>query len=414
MKYEHAIDDLIEEQLRYNDQPIHFTKIYDKVSETFATISKTTVQRHLNKMADVKINLVTKSKTSISGHGWHNETYYSLSDKSKSELRYYGDIQAIKSNREARSSEIEQEEKENEFIVQNKIYLLLLLQAAGGSARNFEEEKDEPGYFPMQDRSNRTKKVACRLGYQYGVTPNDIIRNRDVINGGILKDTEISPTTAKKCFNILRDVGLHDSIRQNKRTDHGVTECGIEIHDPQLKRLIGYIGCLISGIEDNIRYNWFYKRRPSKKGAWDLRWYTSFYGRDMTNRVLMQADARRARIRKEKYKRKKLELIKDGKRLLRLGGRGVVGIYHCEIICDKYEYPLHDEKRRHVYEKYREFVREVINNGNHKYSHLIHNLIDLVYPKSLRRLHEADPYLTKYVSNLPNKPLNQWTNIPVI
>jgi hypothetical protein len=134
----------------------------------------------------------------------------------------------------------------------------------------------------------------------------------------------------------------------------------------------------------------------------------------MTNRVLMQADARRARIRKEKYKRKKLELIKDGKRLLRLGGRGVVGIYHCEIICDKYEYPLHDEKRRHVYEKYREFVREVINNGNHKYSHLIHNLIDLVYPKSLRRLHEADPYLTKYVSNLPNKPLNQWTNIPVI
>jgi hypothetical protein len=75
---------------------------------------------------------------------------------------------------------------------------------------------------------------------------------------------------------------------------------------------------------------------------------------------------------------------------------------------------LHDEKRRHAYEKYREFVREVINNGNHKYSHLIQDLLDLVYPESLRRLHDADPYLIKYVNNLPDKPLSQWSNLPVI
>jgi hypothetical protein len=298
--------------------------------------------------------------------------------------------------------------------VQNKIYLLLLLQAAGGSARYFEEEKDEPGYFPMPDRSNHKKKVACRLGYQYGVTPNDIINNKDVMNGGILKDTKISPTTVNTCFNMLKNEGLHDSIGLIRRTDDGVTESGIKIRDPQFKRFIGYVGCLISEIEDKIRHTWYYKRRPSKQDAWDLRWYTSFYGRDMTNRVLMQADDRRAKIRKEKNKRRKLEWIEEGERLLRLGGRGVVGIYHCEIICDKYEYPLHDKKRRNTYEKYREFVREVINKGNHKYSHPIHDLLNFVYPEPLRRLHDADPYLRIYVDNLPNEPLSQWTNIPVI
>ncbi|MGA7542893.1 MAG: hypothetical protein WBW34_07510 [Nitrososphaeraceae archaeon] len=230
----------------------------------------------------------------------------------------------------------------------------------------------------------------------------------------MLRDIEIRPGIVKKCFNILKDEGLHDSIGQVRRTDGGVTESGIKIRDPQLKRVIGYIGCLISAIEDNIRYTWFYKRRPLKHGTWDLHWYSLFYGRDMTNRVLMQADDIRARIRKEKNKRKRLEWIKEGERMLRLGGRGVVGIYHCEIICDKYKYPLHDEELRHSYEKYREFVRGVINKGNHKYSHLIHDLIDLVYPKTLRRLHEADPYLQRYVNNLPDRPLSQWTNIPVI
>jgi hypothetical protein len=367
-------------------------------------------------MADSELNLIAKSKANISGRRWHNETYYILSDKSKSEIKYFGDIQPIKSNREARESKIGREKEENEFVLQNKIYLLFLLQAADGSARNFVplSGKIEPGYYFLPDRSSPTGDVVCHLGHQNGATLNDIIKNRDVIHGGILRDTEIRPIIVKKCFNILRDEGLHDSIRQIRRTDDGVAEYGIEICDAQLKKLVGYISCLISALEDNIRYIWFYDRKPLKLGTWDLGWYTSFYGRDMANRVLMQADERRLRIRKEKDKLKKLEMIKEGTRLLRLGGRGVVGIYHCEIICDKYEYPLHDEKRRHAYEKYRKFVREVIDNGNHKYSHLIHNLIDLVYSKSLRKLHEADPYLTEYVSNLPDKPLNQWNNIPLV
>jgi hypothetical protein len=157
-----------------------------------------------------------------------------------------------------------------------------------------------------------------------------------------------------------------------------------------------------------------YKKKPSKTNSWDLDWYESFYGKETTDRILMEAGQKREKIKREKNEGKKHEMMQYGEKLLRLAGRGVVGIYHCEIICDKYEYPLHDEKRCHAYEKYREFVREVINSGNHKYSHLIHDLVDLVYPESLRRLHEADPYLTKYVSNLPDKPLNQWINIPVI
>jgi hypothetical protein len=129
----------------------------------------------------------------------------------------------------------------------------------------------------------------------------------------------------------------------------------------------------------------------------------------MTGRVLMQADAIRNRIRKEKNKSKKLEWIKDGERMIRLGGRGVVGIYHCEIICDKYQYPLDDS-----YEKYREFVREVVIKRTHRYSHLIHDLLKLVYPERLRRLHEADPYLKEYVNHLPDKPVTQWASFPVI
>ncbi|MGA7542894.1 MAG: hypothetical protein WBW34_07515, partial [Nitrososphaeraceae archaeon] len=173
--------------LRYNEQPIHFTNIYRGVSKTYPNVSRTTVQRHLNKMADVRINLVTKSKTDVSGHRWHNETYYPLSDKSKLEMRYFRDIQPIKSVREARKSKIEQEKEEDEFIVQNRIYLLLLLQAADGSARNFVPllGKTEPGYYFLPDHSSPTGKVACHLGYQFGVTPNDIIKNRCDVRGHV-------------------------------------------------------------------------------------------------------------------------------------------------------------------------------------------------------------------------------------
>ena len=130
MKYEHTIDGLIQKRLRNAVQPMHFTSIYSGVSRTFPHVSKTTVQRHLDKMADSEINLIVKSKANISGRRWHNETYYALSDKSKSEIKYFGDIQPIKSNREARKSKIGREKEENEFVLQNKIYLLLLLQGS--------------------------------------------------------------------------------------------------------------------------------------------------------------------------------------------------------------------------------------------------------------------------------------------
>jgi hypothetical protein len=171
---------------------------------------------------------------------------------------------------------------------------------------------------------------------------------------------------------------------------------------------------LISSLEDNIRYMWIYKKKPTKSDSWDLDWYESFYGKERTDKVLREVRQKRAKIKQERNKKKKHEMRQYGEKLFRFGGRGVVGIYHCEIVCDKYEYPLHDEKRLHAYEKYRKFVREVINKGNHKYSHLIHDLLDLVYPEPLRRLHEADPYLKKYIDNLPDKPLSQWANIPVI
>jgi DNA-binding Lrp family transcriptional regulator len=407
MPHNRNYDDLIIDHL-YNNEKDSFNRIFDVLKFNSPGISKSTVSEHLKKMKGQGII----KKDDLSRR--YNEIFYCLSGRTQSELRYTI-FKGPKPRRKAvPSREVREIEKQNER--NRKALLSLILQAAGGSARwKPVTGKPLPGCVAIPSSSSPRGSVMCSFEQETGVTMQDITEHRDVGNDEIFRHVNFAESTVDDFIRILKEDGLDSDSLQviDRNNQEGKNDIGIKVRDENLKKLIDFIACLISSVEENIRCMWMYKKKPSKTNSWDLEWYESFYGRETTDRVLMEAIQKRAKIRREKNEGNKHEMMQYGEKLLRLAGRGVVGIYHCEIICDKYEYLLHDEKRRHAYEKYREFVREVINNGNHKYSHLIHDLVGLVYPESLRRLHEADSYLTEYVINLPDKPLNQWTNIPV-
>jgi hypothetical protein len=400
VKYDHAIDDLIVNTLKANG-PTHFNRLLEMTD-----INKRTLSAHLKKLCHPDYQTIVKDDKMGKG----NEFYYSLQKNTEVELEYRI-FEGVRTQREARDYENEN----SEALKNKKILLSLLLQAAGGSSwlKPISREP-KPGDIVIPSPSSPTGYVTCYLESQLGVTPEDILEHRDFGNGGIFRHITFTRSLIDHLVNLLKRDGIYNLIRPITRTNNDNPEIGIEVLDERLERLIDYIACLISSVEENIRYSWIYRRKPSKLGSWDLKWYTSFFGRERTTTVLMEARQKRNSIQKEKGK-KKHEMLNYGEKLLRLAGRSVVGIYHADIICDKYQYPLDDKKYLHIYEKYREFVREVINNGDdHNYSHLLRELIDLVYPKPLRRLHNTDPYLIRYVKNLPEKPLKQWTNIPVM
>ena len=408
MPHNRSYDDIIIKQL-YSNGKDSLTQIFNMLRCNIHTISKCTVNEHLNKMA--KQGIIIRDDAPRQ----YNIVYYSLSDETRSKLRY----SIFRGPKPKRNAVLSREERAMEEETERSRYafLLLLLQAADGSARwKPVTGKLAPGCVAIPSSSSPSGSVMCSLKHEAGVVTQDLTEHKDVGNDGIFEHVNFAEYNVEYFIRVLKEDGLQDSLRLVVRSDQeNKNGIGIEVLNERLKRLIDYIACLVSSVEDNIRYMWIYKKKPSSKSdSWDQKWYESFYGKERTKRVLMEARQKRGKIKKERNKEKKHEMIQYGEELFRLGGRGVVGIYHCEIICDKYEYPLHDEKRRNVYEKYREFVREVINKGNHKYSHLIHDLVDLVYPEPLRRLHNADPYLRKYVNNLPDKPLIQWSNIPII
>jgi Fe2+ or Zn2+ uptake regulation protein len=406
MPHDPIYDHIIIKHLHHNNDS--FNHIFEVLRSNSPNISRNTFCEHLKKMEEQGI--IRKDDRPRR----YNQTFYFLSDKTQSELRYYI-FEGPKPKRKEIPSEenlkVEAQKERN-----RKALLSLLLQAAAGSAR-WKPVTGKPmaGCVAIPSSLSPSGSVMCSLEYKPGVTVPDLTEHRDVGNDRIFMHVDFEETTLDDLISLLKEDGLSDSLQVIDRNEQREKyDIGIKVKDENLKRLIDFIACLISSVEENVRYMWIYKKKPTKSDSWNLDWYESFYGKEGTDNVLNEVWEKRAKIKKERNKAKRREMTQYGEKLFRLGGRGVVGIYHCEIVCDKYEYPIHDEKHRRTYEQYRKFVKEVINKENHKYSHIIQNLVDLVYPVPLRRLHEADPYLKEYVDNLPDKPLTQWTNIPVI
>ena len=148
----------------------------------------------------------------------------------------------------------------------------------------------------------------------------DLTEHRDVGNDEIFRHVNFAESTVHDFIRILKEDGLDSDSLQviDRNNQEGKYDIGIKVRDEKLKRLIDFIACLISSVEDNIRCMWMYKKKPSKTNSWDLDWYESFYGKETTDRILMKAGQKREKIRRERNEGKKHEMMQYGEKLLRL------------------------------------------------------------------------------------------------
>jgi len=447
-RYDHEIDTLIISEFK-TEGILTCTRLCNllKLHTIKKKIRYAKIWEHIARLSDVDI----LKKSDIPGR--NNERSYSLTSSAEYELEHnILDLEGVETRREDPADKEESQERRYK-----KILTLFLLQAATGSFRWKVTQKVEPGLVVFHNpETDRWEGIE---GYnERGVTASDLFEHRDRSNCGLFLHTNFKKSDIEKCYEKL--IGNHKDllnvIRKNERED-GEIEFFIEVDN--LRDLITYCSCLIANtmfvIENILKLDILKaassfslrsikQRRKFIQKA--LEWYISSFGRKKFNRLyawtkvlqircrltsedtfrLLYAEASRyavqnrlrdeemynqlysmivkevipshpipkshRRLRNREEVEKKLNgEIKNIESSLRSWNESILHTYHCRISCDKYDNQMPRAK------KYYEFVRSMPQ----EFSHLRDLLVEIVYPRFLRKEHQHNPELVRYVDTLP-------------
>jgi len=335
----------------------------------------------------------------------YNEKLYHLSYSTQQELRF-GIFEGVKSKREVRKH---YEEIKNESLSNTeknkKMYLLLLLQSASGSSRWRVVDKTEPG---LSSRYNpRTRRYETIEQYELpGVTIGDIVGHKHEGHDHIFQHENFEESETESCIKILQEeFDLYNKIKPIYR-ENG--EVGIEIIDDLLKEFFQMCGAIFAYVDIRVSKTLVCKRGVRKGLLLDaLKWFISFFGRDRLNSLYN---------RMERDLAQRIDLFKKDKNIMKVKKRTrkiisdyfasflheieewdklIISTYHYRIKCDK-KYRHTSKKYLSKYDKYCDYVNSLCE----KHIVLIDNLLEMVYPRFLRRYHQTNPRLLAFTNRL--------------
>ena len=419
--YNHNIDKKIKDII----QNLGFcskNQLLRELQRYFPTISKKTVERHLDKMVKQNILQYRKEK---------NRHLYSFTESAEIALKteLFENAKPKKQNKKSMGLSFsnintKNNNNNNEFNNNKIAYFLILSQAAAGS-RIFSYNKsyildnyDNNSHLAIPDLRNHRKLVTGDFKWEEGITQEDVLKKTNISIKSAFPNFNPTKSIIQKKFEELENqYGFEGRIQRRMRSNGDIA---IEIVDDYLRQFILWLETIFHMIEYRIRYGWIWKRSIPSRRSQEFRWYLSTFGREKTVKVLIYASHFKDFFKKldeASNKNKKTELKNQIKTRLNFLDKNIVGFYHSFILCDKYLPEL--IKLQHHIESYNNHLISYETSKEHKEHHLrytmkikellssnkemvkiLKSLIDeIYYPKFMRNKHNTNSEIQQYIKD---------------
>jgi DNA-binding HxlR family transcriptional regulator len=413
--YNHNIDEKIKDIVK-DLGCCNKSKLFRELQRYFPTISKTTLDRHLDKMINQDILQYKES---------NNQHIYSLTESAEIALRtgLFENVKPKKQNKkitELNLPSINNRNNNNEFKNNKIAYFLILSQAASGSRifiynkSYILDDNDNNPHIAIPDPKNHRKLVIGDFKWEEGITQEDILKKTNITIKSSFPNYNPTKSIIQKKFEELENqYGFKGRIQKRMRSNEDII---IEIVDDYLRQFILWLEVIFHMVEYRIRYGWIWKRRsiPSRKSQ-EFRWYLSTFGREKTVKVLIEASHFRDYFNKlddeanNNNNNNKSKLKDQIKTILNHLDKNIVGFYHSFILCDDKYLSEYIKFQRHIefssnddrllipnyiskennehYQRYRIKIKDLLQN-NKEMAKILQILIDeIYYPKFLQHKH---------------------------
>ena len=416
--YNHNIDKKIKDII----QNLGFcskNQLLRELQRYFPTISKKTVERHLDKMVKQNILQYRKEK---------NRHLYSFTESAEIALKteLFENAKPKKQNKKSMGLSFsnintKNNNNNNEFNNNKIAYFLILSQAAAGS-RIFSYNKsyildnyDNNSHLAIPDLRNHRKLVTGDFKWEEGITQEDVLKKTNISIKSAFPNFNPTKSIIQQKFEELENqYGFKGRIQKRMRRSNG--DIAIEIVDDYLRQFILWLETIFHMVEYRIRYGWIWKRSIPSRRSQEFRWYLSTFGREKTIKVLIKAshfkDYFNQLDKVANDKNKKSKLKDQIKTILNHLDKNVVGFYHSFILCDdRYlseyikfqhhiEFSSNDDRQliqKHIskdnkeqYQIYKTKIKDLRQN-NKEMAKILQLLIDeIYYPKFLQHKHTKE------------------------
>jgi len=415
--YNHNIDEKIKDIVKDLDC-CHKNKLFRELQRYFPTISKTTCDRHLDKMINQNILQYKKDK---------NQHIYSLTETAEMALQVglFENVKPKKLNKKSTGldlSIINAINNNNNEFKNNKIaYFLILSQAASGSRifiynkSYILDDNDNNPHIAIPDPKNHRKLVIGDFKWEEGITQEDMRKKTNITIKSSFSNFNPTKSIIQKKFEELENqYGFKGRIQKRMRSNGDII---IEIVDDYLRQFILWLEAIFHMVEYRIRYGWIWKGSIPSRKSQEFRWYLSTFGREKTVQVLIKASHFKDYFNKldeETNNKNKKSKIKDQiKTVLTHLDKNIVGFYHSYILCDDNYLPQFIKFQHHIifppnnndrlpipkhipkenkehYQRYKTNIKDLLQN-NKMMAKILQSLIDeIYYPKFLHYRHNKE------------------------
>lgn len=380
----------------------------------FPKISKTTLDRHLDKMVEQNILQFSNEK---------NKHIYSFTESAKITLKI-GLFENVKPKKQNRSMEFTfptiNTNKNNDFKNNKIAYFLILSQAAAGSrifiynkSNIINDDKDNNTHIVIPDPKNPTRRlVTGDYKWREGIAQEDILKKTNITIKSAFPNFNPTKSTIQKKFEELENkYGFKDRIQKRMRGSNG--DITIEIVDDYLRQYILWLEAILHMLEYRIRCGWIWTRSIPSRKSQEFRWYLSTFGREKTVKILIEASHFKDYFKQlddASNNNKKTKLKNQIKTILNHLDKNIVGFYHSFILCDKYlpeliklqhhieSYNNHlisnETSKEHMehYLRYTMKIKELLSS-NKEMVKILKSLIDeIYYPKFMQNKHNNQKF----------------------
>ena len=445
--YNHNID----EKIIYIIKKLVFcskSKLLRELQQYFPTISKTTLDRHLDKMVDQIILQFRKEK---------NKHIYSFTESAELALKtnLFENVKPKKQNKSIRSNQnlSSVNAKINEIKNNKIIYFLILSQAAAGSRimqlagsefqpkkhnyleylnihhpnlikqptttveiSNLKSKTNDKYNIAIPDPKDPRKLIIGDYKSEMGITEKDILHKTNItIKSAFPNFNPTKSIIQKKFYELQNNYGFEGRIRRNFRSNPE-KDIAIEILDDYLRQFILWLEAIFHMVEYRIRYGWIKSQVPNHNSQ-EFRWYLSTFGKEKTVNVLIKASHSKDYFKKLDDSNKKTKLKNQIKNILNNLNKNIVGFYHAFILCDKYSSELiklqyhiefynnykvsnlNTKKIKENYLRYTIKIKELLST-NKEMSKILQSIIDeIYYPKFLQNKLNSDQEIQQYIAD---------------
>ena len=276
---------------------------------------------------------------------------------------------------------------------------------------NIKNNTKEKYNIAIPDPKDPRKIIIGDYKSELGITEKDILNKANITIKSAFPDFHPTRTIIQKKFSELQnDYGFKGKIQKIMRSNGDIA---IEILNDSLRQFILWLEAIFHMVEYRIRYEWIWRRIPSRKSQ-EFRWYLSTFGREKTVNVLISASHSKDYFKKMDDSKKKTKLKNQIKNILNNLDKYIVGFYHSFILCDKYyseliklqpyiEFYNNDMvlnlNTKIIKENYLRYTIKIkrLLSENKEMSKILQSLIDeIYYPKFLQNKHNKDKEIQRY------------------